>query len=581
MIDKEMAITLDYNGKDIEARFPYHPRLVSVMQISIPGRRWNGKKKCWLLPANEITAKWIEQFNLLFPDIKLIQKASVKKFLTGRKEKSEICETIKGKITDPLKSVDQAEYKLKPYNHQFEALRYIVRRSQGKIPYAGLFYEMGTGKTKIVVDSSRILNWKKILIIIPKTIGVSWKKEIAKNLDKPYRIIDATKGTTRKRAELIADSLNYQKYNGRSFVLVNYDAIRIKAMFEVLNSIEWDAMILDESTYVKTPKAQRTKAAIRLGQAAGFRMVMTGTPITNNYLDLYAQLKFLDPSILGIPTYTAFKATYAILGGFEQKQVVGFKNVEDLLEKVKNHSLICMIDDCLDLPEKMPPIIRSVSLDDYPEVKAAYNNMRKSLMHEFDDGNITTAKNVLTKLLRLQQITSGFLTDDEGNINSFGQSPKITALLEFINEIADDESVVIWARFLHDIDEIERAISPYGKVGKITGSITGEDRDKIINDFEDGKIRFLVATPRTCGFGINLVSARYTIWYSSSFSLEERYQADARTYRSGQKRRTFFIDLVCENTIDELILTAISKKSDLLDYVMSSSKRIEKAIPEL
>ena len=570
-----LQINLDYNGKDVVCEFPYHPRLVSVIQVSAPAPRWDARKKNWKLPANELTAKWVKEFPTLFPDIKLTTTKKLTKYLKSRSDTAISLATIKDLAATRLKSVDGAEYFLAPYAHQKEALRFLVRRAKAGVPHAALFYEMGTGKTKVIIDATKILKWKKILVAVPKTVILSWRREIKKNLPKgSYRIIDATRGNVRKRAEAIADVIHLPS-RLTTFVLVNYDALRIKHMMGTLEAVEWDCITLDESTYIKTPKALRSKAAIKLGESGKFRVIMTGTPVTNNYLDLFAQFKFLDSSILGIPTFTAFKATYAQYDyPFKDPKrrnipiLRGYRHIDDLLAKISLHSMIKTIDECLDLPEKAPPIIRSVSLDDFPEAKKAYHEMRKHLLTLLEDGTEVSASNILTQLLRLQQITSGFVTDEDGTEISLGEAPKITALLEFVDEIGDKEQVVVWARFRHDIREIERALATRGSVGVVTGSVTGKHRDKVINDFEAGKHRFFVATPRTCGFGIDLISARYTIWYSPSFSLEERYQADARTRRAGQKRRTFYVDLIVEGTIDELILTAIHRKSSLLDYVM-------------
>ena len=586
------SITVDYIGRYVTVKFSYTPRLVLVMQ-NTPAAQYNRNKIRWELPPNDITVKWITDFHIMWPGIKITKTEKLLKFIKVRHGNIDALIKCRASIKIPLASVDDRNYKLKPWAHQFEALRFMVRRKQIGKPYAALFYEMGLGKTKIVIDFSEIIKVEKTLVVIPKTLCYMWTKEIKKNCaTKKVITLDITVGTATQRISSIKkifDNSLLKSY--KKFVLINYDALRNKTILKALMAYSYDIVTLDESTYIKNYKAKRTKAIIKLGEAGDFKILMTGTPVTNYYLDLFSQLKFLNDEILGIPTLTAYKATYAItnLVDFKRNQkkkarvIVGWKNVDDLMNKVRLHSLIAILDDCFDIPKAMPPIIRSINLADskYKKIRDAYNAMRDKFIVELKSQEIT-ASNVLTRCLRLQQITSGFLTNAEKELLVIDKPPKIEVLLNIIEELGSKEKVIIAARFHYDIDKIKEALAPIGKIVEISGRVKGKERSVAIEAFDkDSETRFLVGTPRTFGYGLTFIETRYIVWYSSSFSYEERKQTNARIRRPGQKRRPCYIDIICENSVDELILTVLEKKRALLKYVMENGANIENLLPKL
>jgi len=526
-------IHVDYIGKYITIKFTFSPVLVIVME-NTQATQYNENKNRWEMPPNDLTVKWIKDFNNYYPNIEMIKSKRLKDFIKIRTGNIDALIKCRASIDTPIKEVDGACYKLKPYIKQFRALRFLVRRKGINKSYVGLFYDMAVGKTKIVIDFSEIIKAKRVLVILPGTLSYAWKKEIPKSIStKNVVMIDATKGTSKSKVNHIKekfDNIKLDRY--RKFVLINYESIISPAIFKTLMSYEWDILALDESSWVKNYKAKRTKAIIKLQKVGGFRILMTGTPITNSYVDLFAQLKFLSPDILGIPTLTAFRATYAIMEtlkikpirGRKREHAIGWKNIDDLMEKIKLHSLIATLDDCHDIPKAMPPIVRSVDLKDkkYDKITKAYNSMRDKFIFDFK-GEKITAQNVLTKCLRLQQITSGFITNEEKETIVIDTPPKIKPLLEVINELGDKEKVIIGARFRYDIQKIKEALKPYGKMVEISGAVTGKAGDFAISEFENNNdIRFLVGNPKTFGYGLTFIKTRYVIMYSSSFSYEVR-----------------------------------------------------------
>ena len=592
----QMLIEFGYDGKHIKARCQFHPVLVSALKSEGMGQRWNSRTREWLFPANKLTLAWLRRFSEVFPAIEINVSARLSRFMRAHRNSGATLQRCRRATEVPVQAVDGASYQVEPWQHQVEALRFIHARAEAGFPWAGLLYEMGTGKTKVVCDAAELLGWRRVLVVCPKTVVISWERELALNLEK-YAWLDATVGTGRKRGAAITEFMDPGIYkNTCRYVVMNYDSLWRPYVFEALTGVEWDAVVMDESTYIKTVKAKRTKAAQKLGRLAGFRLIMTGTPITNNYLDLYSQLSFLDESVLGMRSFTAFKATYAVYEhpfrgrAARVPLLVGYKNIDDLMAKVNLHCLIKRKEECLDLPP-VTRIIRSVSLEGHPEIREAYNNMRKELLHIFEhEGSVkhVSADNVLVKILRMQQITSGYLTED-AVVNGravkremvLGQSPKIEALLEFIQEIGSEEKVVIWARFRHDVDAICNALQRL-KAGGIGVAKGGQDNRAVLKEFQaTDKYRFLVATPGTCSFGVDLHAARYGVRYSASFSLEHQLQGDARIHRSGQTRPVTYVDIVCADTVDELVLVALQGKQDMLNYVMQQGKALLEQLPEL
>jgi SNF2 family DNA or RNA helicase len=299
--------------------------------------------------------------------------------------------------------------------------------------------------------------------------------------------------------------------------------------------------------------------------------------------------------VLGINSLTAFRATYVVYGGFENKQITGYKNTAHLERRVSAYSIRRKLKDCVDLPDKIYEV-HAVELS--KELRKLYNKMGHDLvvelkgMHTVEErlsdgtlksrivdasGRVVESATVLTKIMSLTQMTSGFLAvADEANpevrkvIPLEEKPPKMEALLELVEALDPSEQVLVSCRFRWDVERVVQALSAYGKAEPFTGSTPQEDRARIVNGIADGSVRFMVGTPRTFGFGLNLTSIRHMVFYSHDYSLENRYQAEARVHRVGQDRTVIYHDLVCTHTIDEAMIESVRRKKHLLDVVMSS-----------
>ena len=465
------------------------------------------------------------------------------------------------------------KFRLKPYKHQLTALE----KSWNKETYA-YFMEMGTGKTKVLIDNMSMLYDKgKIdgaLIIAPKGVVKTWyEQELPAHL--PEHIENVTvlwqPNITKTQQEKL-ESL-FEIETALHILVMNVEALStdkgVKFASKFLNSHKV-LMAIDESTTIKTPTAKRTKNIIGLGKYAKYRRVMTGSPITKNPLDLYTQCEFLDPYLLDFASYYAFRNRYAEmktmhLRGRSIQVVHAFQNLSELSDKLQPFSYRVLKEDCLDLPPKNF-IKRHITLT--PEQKKVYEQMKKHALATLN-GKVTSTMTVLTQLMRLHQITCGHFTADDGSVQTIN-SNRITELLNILEET--EGKAIIWANYQKDItqivESIEKEYGP-GSVVDYYGLTAQEDRQDNIRQFQsDPKCRFLVGTPSTGGYGITLTAANTVIYYSNGYDLEKRLQSEDRAHRIGQKKNVTYIDIIAEDTVDEEIVKALRNKINIASEVL-------------
>jgi SNF2 family DNA or RNA helicase len=335
-------------------------------------------------------------------------------------------------------------------------------------------------------------------------------------------------------------------------------------------------MAIDESTTIKTPNAKRTKGIIKVGKEARYRRVATGSPVTKSPLDVYSQCEFLGLDYLNIHSFYAFQARYAVtierkMATHTFKQIVGYRRLDELQQKLNGFSFRVRKDECFDLPDKVF-LKREVELT--AEQRKAYDQMVLMALAVLDQGMITT-NNALTQIMRLQQIVCGHLTLDTGEVVAL-KSNRMDEMLAAIEESSG--KIIIWANFRHDIFAIKLALQgKYGmnSVATYFGDTTTEERSDIVDRFQDpeDELRFFVGQPRTGGYGLTLTEAHTMIYYSNNYDLEIRLQSEARIDRYGQKHKMTYIDLSSPNTVDEKIVDALQKKMDIANLVLGEAAR--------
>ena len=472
------------------------------------------------------------------------------------------------------------KFKTEPFEHQLKALGCSWDK-----PSFAYFMEMGTGKSKVLIDNIAMLYDKgKIngaLIVSPKGVYTNWKNEqIQKHMPDHvlYRIVVWNPSPNKKEEDELKSL--FKPKEELTIFLMNIEAFSTKKGQEIAKKflLAHNAMFaIDESTTIKTPTAARTKAVIKLRVLAKYRRILTGSPVTKSPLDLFSQAEFLDPAWLDQPSFWSFKSRYCVMvkrrisGSHSFNMVVNYKNIDELSSLIDMFSYRVLKDECLDLPEKIY-MTRNVDLS--AKQLDAYHQMKEFAIAELKEGSMSTFT-ALTQLMRLHQITCGFMTTDAGKLvdlhDQNSKLPRLTALLELLNET--DGKVIIWANYRHNIEHLTRAIrKEYGTESceSFYGDTKQQDREDILSRFTapDSGLMYLVANPKTGGYGLNLTASHTIIYYSNSYDLEVRMQSEDRIHRIGQTSKATYIDLVAKGTIDEMIIKALKNKINLASKVL-------------
>ena len=474
------------------------------------------------------------------------------------------------------------KFKTIPYKHQQTALDKC-----GDNKCFGLFMEMGTGKSKVLIDNLGMLFCKgKVnfaLIIAPKGVYRNWvEKEIPQHLSDsvPYRVIRWVSSANKKQTEEMRSVKD--TFSGLTIFVMNVEAF---STLKGKNAGEWMAknygshgmIVVDESTSIKNHKAKRTKSLIKIAESFDYTRILTGSPVTNSPLDIYAQTEFLRPGLLGFDSYWAFQARYAVtqnvkMGAHSFTQIRGYRNLDDLQWRLDKFSYRVLKKDCLDLPEKTFTS-RYVTLSD--KQHDWYQRIKREAMILLDNGDLVTAPAVITQMLRLQQILSGHIKTDDGDVVSIP-----TKRLEAVTDILDESSskAIIWSRFRHDIVSITSELNKKygtGSAAAYFGDTSDDERNRIVRDFQDpkSKLRYLIGNPSTAGYGLTLTEANLVIYYANDFNLATRMQSEDRAHRIGQNNPVTYVDLICESTIDEKIVSALQAKIDISAKVLGEEVR--------
>jgi SNF2 family DNA or RNA helicase len=467
------------------------------------------------------------------------------------------------------------KFKTEPYAHQLKALE----RSWEK-EYFAYFMEMGTGKSKVLIDNAAMLyNQGKInglLLIAPKGVYKNWyEDQIPTHLpDYINKKVVLWKSSDKSGEQTKKLNTLFQTGTELHILIMNVEAFSYDFGKEFARRFldSHNAMMaIDESTTIKTPTSNRTKNILKLRTLAKYRRILTGSPVTNSPLDLFSQCQFLGSWLLNTDSYYDFRSRYAEmrtinLGSHSTNIVVGYRNLGELSKLIEPFSMRVLKDDCLDLPEKTF-MKRQITMT--PQQEKLYKAMKKYAMAQLE-GKALTTNNVMVQLMRLHQILCGHFTADDGTIQDI-PNHRVTELMEILSEV--EGKVVIWSHYQRDIETIIKAIrKKYGRDDVVVdyyGKTTMEDRQDNIKKFqEDDNCRFFVGTTQTGGYGITLTAASTMVYYSNGYDLEKRLQSEARIDRIGQKYPMTYIDIVTEDTIDTKVVKALRKKLNIASDIM-------------
>lgn len=556
-------------------------------------RTYSNTGRCWLCKITPNNVKYLRRF---------LGQAQLTPLAERLAEKYGPQEVDEPKlIIDTERAISEYRFKTKFYDHQAKA--FALSRDAESF---ALLMEQRTGKTKVIIDTAAWLRSQgkidAMFVVSPNSVKDVWPEELLVHMPEwlKYEVLVDSPAMKRELRSMVDSNLPVLKIIvTNAEALASQDNEKLYAMFMARHRT---LMVLDEFTRFKNPSAQRTKAALRLRKYTTYRRILSGTPITQGPLDIVIPFKWMDPDILGFTSWTQARAHHAIMGGWQQKQIIGYVKVEELYDKIAPHSFRVLTKDCFDLPEVVYDK-RIVRLS--PEAQRLYDTLRDDLVASVNAGEKITAAHTLVKVMRLSQIAGGFYCPDpvldvgEGELDEEGWSTKVTAslerkaipvpggnaklsaLLEDLDELPPDAKAIIWARFVPEILMIEKALKEkYGDAAVVTfhGAVKPDDRTANRRRFQgigagednDPKCRFFVGQMETGGIGIRLSISDHMFYYSNSFSLESRLQSEKRMI-DDQKIVKGVTDYVARGTVDNGLVGSLRKKKKFADLITGDS----------
>jgi SNF2 family DNA or RNA helicase len=439
----------------------------------------------------------------------------------------------------------------------------------------GLLFEMGCGKTLTAIAIAgagyQMGKVERLLIVAPTSVVAVWPKELQEYAKFKYTC-KTLLGEKKQRIKQIDDLLKFP-FKALKVAVINYESAWRPEILEKLKEFDADMVIADESQRIKTYDAAQSKAMHELGDQARYKLILSGTPVQTAAIDIWSQYRFLDKTVFG-DNFFKFRGRYAIMGGYGNKKIVGYKDLEGLIKKEHSIAFRVTKDEALDLPEQT---FETRKIQFNQKEKNLYERIKKDSYAELDGGGHITATTVLTRLLRLQQLAGGFLVQDDAQKPQLVSRAKLDALADIIEDyvIGSGKKLVIFARFIAEVKAImelaDKVLPKELKQVAIYGDIKKEDRGDIVKQFqEDPKTVLFIGQIDTAGTGITLTAADTCVYYSKNFNYATYSQSLSRIHRIGQRNCCTYIDLEIEGTIDELISKALSRKEDMAKTVVDN-----------
>ena len=438
------------------------------------------------------------------------------------------------------------------WRHQQDSVDFILPLKAG-----GLFHEMGVGKTLCALELLRQWGTNFAVVVAPKAVLQVWEREAKKHFNGHFNVT-VLKGTLPARTKQAEQAIQRQG----SIVVVNYEAVWREPLASLLLKSLPGAIILDEAHKIKAPGGKASRYLAKLGHLAQRRLALTGTPMPHSPLDTYAMYRFLNPHIFGF-SFTRFRARYAVMGGFGGYEIKGWVNLEELHQKMYSIAYRVRSEDVLDLPETMDEVL---TFELSPKAKKIYQDMEKNLIAALETGEVTAA-NALVRLLRLSQVTGGWLRPDDSDRYEQVDTGKQELLKELL-ESAGQEQVVVFCRFTQDIVSVHAVCK---ELDIVCAELSGKCNELQI--WEEHKAQVIVIQIQSGGLGIDLSQSRYCVYYSVGYSLGDYQQSRARVHRPGQLRKVTYYHLVSENTIDVKVLKALGCRGDLVKSIIDDMRK--------
>lgn len=428
-----------------------------------------------------------------------------------------------------------------------------IEKAWSKVGFA-LFHVMGAGKTLTTIALSNMRRKAglidRLLVVCPTSIKGVWKQEFEKYSALPADL------------QVLESGKKLGLWVNFPILVVGVEALSQGGAYDIAKAFVEGGncmTVVDESSSIKNHGAVRTERCWELGLASTFRTPLTGSNVTQGIQDLFAQMYFADPAIIGELSFYSFRNKYCVMGGFENRKVIGYKNVAELFDKIRPYCDVVRKGDM-----KLPPKQYQVR-----EVKAtaeqvkACKELAKEMITKIGD-KVITVSNALEALLRFQQIAGGFMPDG----TPLSRNPKMAELMALLEEF--DGKAIIWARYLPEVEAISLALSEAypGAVMTMTGAVPPPERQPMVNEFQSSDtLRFFVVNQQTGARGLTLTAATLSVYYSNTFSAEDRLQSEDRNHRIGQENEVMYVDLVSDLKVDQMVAAALERKIDVAAYV--------------
>ncbi len=572
-------IKVGYNPKNKKLMMAF-PFMLADVAREYPSRKFDPKSKTWQMPLTKANLDHLRRTRVIYNYL-ILQEAQ------DAIQQAAALTTEPVHIPFPYHVYDfgRSATGFQPMDHQ----RRMLDRAWN-LPAAAWFAKMGTGKTFSAVHlacaryQAGLID--SVVIICPSTLRATWRKELAKYATSPYdfRIHES-------KAAWYKEFCRPERTDHLKILAVSVEGLGVsKGLYESVCEFMVGRSVFiinDESSRIKNPSALRTKRAIQLAESAEYKIILNGTPIAVGIEDLWSQYEFLDPNIIGSGDYWSYKTRYIQTGGFENKQIVGYKNVDELMELVLPYS-VEVSKDVLNLPPK-------VMKQRYVTATAEQKKLLKLIKKGYDnDPNSPLIKvdNVLERVLRWRQVVGGWLPRQDPETGSvtlepLDKNPKMDSLLELIEDNIHGSKFIIWSPFVHEIDCIAgRLAELYGNdsVRKYYGATDKAERSAIEDAYcNDPGMRFFVANQATAGLGLTLISGLddIMVYYSGTNAYIDRAQSEDRAHRIGQRRSVLVIDMIMEKTVDELIAASTAEKMSIEEFIFQWLKGSGKTLEQM
>lgn len=568
----EIKVSFDAKTRRLVMSAPFH---LNDAIRGFPSRRFEPKSKTWRVPLVRANVNHLESVRHLYPFH--FDAAAERAF-----KASEALTSIPVSIPFPFQyRFTDSKVKYTPMEHQTRMLD-----GAWNLKAAAWIAKMGTGKTYAAIHLA-FARWlagqiDAVMVICPSTLRPTWRKEFEKFATREYDFrVHETK------ASWLKEFYNEKPKDRLQVLAVSVEGLGVsEALYDSACGFMVGRRVMvvcDESSRIKNPDAKRTNRAISIGSVAEYKMILNGTPIALGIEDLWSQYEFIDPNIIGCGDYWAYKTRYLQMGGFENKQIVGYMNTDELMSAIRPYT-IEVGKEVLNLP---PKVMKPIYCEATAEQKRLFKLIVKGANGD-PNAPLIKVENVLERMLRLRQVTGGYLPRGrvvekevdgmlietiETTIEPLEQNPKLDLFLSVIEDNFKTSKFIIWSTFVHEIEHLRDVLAQkYGaaSVECYYGKTQIEDRSRIEDRYcKDPYLRFFIGNPVAAGLGLTLISGEddVMVYYSGTNAYIDRAQSEDRAHRIGQKRSVAVIDLVMERTVDELIQESIQMKMGIDEFV--------------